>query len=226
MNRQTVTVKGTGRKSIKPDLITISLTLSAKNTDYSALTSLEAEKSEEVAKALSDIGFSKEDIKTSSFNIQTEYENYQDEDHSWKRRFAGYSVNHGLNLSFDYSMKLLNSVISAISSCKKADPAFSIGFGVKDKTEASDELLKSAVNDARQKASAIAEAAGLTLEGIESIVLDENQPSFASPTALMRTAGEAEMYRGAAKIDITPEDIVSEMSVTVLWIARDNRIGE
>lgn len=75
---QTITVKGTGRESLKPDHITITLTLSSKNTDYSALTSLEAEKSEELTKALTDIGFNKCDIKTASFNIQTEYENFQE----------------------------------------------------------------------------------------------------------------------------------------------------
>jgi len=217
MNRQTVTVKGTGKESLKPDKITISLTLTSKSTDYAALTCLEAEKSEELTKAFMELGFERETLKTSSFNIQTEYENYEDENRVWKRRFSGYSVNHGLSLSFDYDMNLLNGVISALSSCKKADPAFSVNFEVKDKEAASDRLLKLAVKDAKRKAEAIAEAADLSLTEIESIVYGENEPIFASPTALKRNAGSVELYRGAAEIDVTPEDIVSEMSVTVVW---------
>lgn len=225
MSRQTLTVKGTGKKSLKPDLITISLTLSSQNSDYAALTSAEAEKSKELTEALIELGFDKSDIKTSDYNIKTEYENYEDENRAWKRRFTGYSVNHSLSLAFDYDMKLLNSVISALSSCKKADPIFSVGFEVKDKEAASDDLLKAAVKDAERKASAIAEAAGLDLTEIESIVYGDEGPCCVSPASLKRAAGTAEMYRGAAEIDITPEDIVSEISVTVVW-ASESKNGK
>lgn len=221
MSKQTLTVTGTGKKSLKPDLITVSLTLSSQNADYSALTLIEAEKSDELTKALTNLGFDKSDIKTSAFNVKTEYENYEDENRTWKRRFTGYSVNHSLSLSFDYDMKLLNEVISALSSCKKADPVFSVGFEIKDKDSASDSLLKAAVKDAERKASAIAEAAGLTLTKIKSIVYGDEEPPFASPATLKRAAGTAELYRGAAEIDITPEDILSEMKVTVVWSAEN-----
>lgn len=217
MNQHTLTVKGTGRESLKPDQILITLTLSAKGTDYAALTSLEAEKLEELTKALEGIGFEKSEIKTSNFNIGTEYENYQTEDRAWKKRFLGYSLDHGLSLVFDYDMKLLNKVINALSSCEKADPAFNIGFTVKDKESASDRLLQKAVKDARRKAEAIAEAAGVSLGEIQNICFDKEEAAFASPTVFGRAAGGAELYRCAADVDITPDDIVSEMSVTVVW---------
>lgn len=217
MNQQTLTVKGTGRESLKPDQILITCTLSVKDTDYAALTSLEAEKLEELTKALEGVGFDKSEIKTSSFNIGTEYENYQTEEQVWKRRFLGYSLDHGLSLAFDCDMKLLNKVVNALSSCEKADPSFNIGFTVKDKESASDRLLQKAVKDARRKAAAIAEAAGVSLGEIQNICFDNEEAAFASPTVFGRAAGGAEPYRCAAKFDITPDDIVSEMSVTVVW---------
>lgn len=217
MNQQTLTVKGTGRESLKPDQILITCTLSAKDTDYNALTSLEAEKLEELTKALEGVGFDKSEIKTSSFNIGTEYENYQTEDRTWKRRFLGYSLDHGLSLAFDYDMKLLNKVINALSSCEKADPSFNIGFTVNDKESASDRLLQKAVKDARRKAAAIAEAAGVSLGEIQNICFDNQEAAFASPTVFGRAAGGAKLFSCAADVDITPDDIVSEMSVTVVW---------
>ena len=218
MKQQTLTVKGIGRESLKPDQILITCTLSANDTDYAALTSLEAEKLEELTKALEKIGFDKDNIKTSSFNIGTDYENYQTEERVWKRRFVGYSLNHGLSFVFDYDMKLLNKVINALSTCDKADPSFNIGFTVKDKESASDRLIQKAVKDAQRKALSIAQAAGVSLGEIQSICFDNDEAVFASPSSLSRSAGGAELYRGAAEIDITPDDVVSEMSVTVVWV--------
>ena len=218
MKQQTLTVKGIGRESLKPDQILITCTLSANDTDYAALTSLEAEKLEELTKALEKIGFGKDNIKTSSFNIGTDYENYQTEERVWKRRFVGYSLNHGLSFVFDYDMKLLNKVINALSTCDKADPSFNIGFTVKDKESASDRLIQKAIKDAQRKALSIAQAAGVSLGEIQSICFDNDETVFASPSSLSRSAGGAELYRGAAEIDITPDDVVSEMSVTVVWV--------
>lgn len=219
MSHQTLTITGTGKESLSPDRITVNLTLSAKNADYSALMSLEAEKLAELTEALVDTGFDKNDIKTSSFKIQTEYENYEIENNTRKRRFSGYSVNHGLSFAFDYDMELLSQVISAISSCKKASPVFNIGFEVNDKKAALDRLLKAAVMDAKRKACAIAEAADLNLKKMESIVSEGYEPNFTSNTLMCRAAGETEMFRGTAAIDITPVDIIAETSVTVVWNA-------
>lgn len=217
MNQHVLTVKGTGRESFKPDQVIIHFTLSSKSADYNALTSAEEEKLEELTSALAQAGFDKSEIKTASFSITTEYENFQDGERGWKKRFTGYSLNRGLNLSFDFRKELLNAAVSAVSCCKKADPSFSVEFAVKDKTSAADRLLKKATEDAFRRAEAIAKAAGVGLGRIESISCEENEPSFSSPTVFARAAGSAEMYRGTSGFDITPEDVVSEESVTVVW---------
>lgn len=217
MNQHVLTVKGKGRESFKPDQVTIRFTLSSKSADYGALTLADKEKLEELTFALTQVGFDKSEIKTASFNITTEYENFQDGEHGWKRRFTGYSLDRGLSLSFDFRADLLNSAVSAVSSCKKADPSFSITFDVRDKASASDGLLKKATEDAFRRAEATAKAAGIVLGRIESISCTENEPSFSSPTVFARAAGSAEMYRGTSGFDITPEDVVSEESVTVVW---------
>lgn len=36
------------------------------------------------------LGFDRKDLKIIYFNVDTEYEGYQDKDKSWKRRFKGY----------------------------------------------------------------------------------------------------------------------------------------
>lgn len=217
MNQHVLTVKGKGRESFKPDQVTIRFTLSSKSADYGALTLADKEKLEELTFVLAQAGFDKSEIKTASLNITTEYENVQDGERGWKRQFTGYSLNRGLSLSFDFRTKLLKAAVSAVSSCKKADPSFSVEFAVKDKASAADRLLKKATEDAFRRAEAIAKAAGVGLGRIESISCEENEPSFSSPTVFAKAAGSAEMYRGTSGFDITPEDVVSEESVTVVW---------
>ncbi|MCM1055920.1 MAG: SIMPL domain-containing protein [Bacteroides sp.] len=217
MEQRTVTVKGSGRESLAPDLILVTCTLASKDKDYNALISAETEKSEELTEAIVKLGFDKSELKTSRFSISTDYESYQREDGAWERRFAGYSLSHGLSLAFDLDMKLLNHVVNALCSCKKADPAFDIVFSVKDRRAASDRLLRAAVKDAERKAYAIAEAAGVALGEIISVTCGGEGGSFDSPVLFAKTAGGTERLRGASDIDIAPEDIVEEASVAVVW---------
>ena len=43
------------------------------------------------------LGFERTDLKTLNFNVDTEYESYQDRDKSWKRRFMGYKYVHNIS---------------------------------------------------------------------------------------------------------------------------------
>lgn len=215
-NTKTITVTGRGKISAPPDLITVSCTVSAKDKNYSALTAAESEKTSELINALIKAGFEEKDIKTSDFTLNTEYENCPTADNKWIRQFIGYSLSRDLKLEFELDSQRLDSVINAITSCEKAAPAFHIGFTVKDKDALSDILLEKAVKDALHKAEVIASAAEMKPGDILSISFGSRESDFVSPTLFRGAAGGAEPLRCAAKINIVPEDIVSETEVTVV----------
>ena len=104
----------------------------------------------------------KEDLKTTSFDVQTRYENVKDRQGNYKREFVGYACSYRLKLAFDFDSKQLAKVISAIADCG-AKPELSIAFTVRNPSAVSEKLLISATENARAKAEILCKASGSTL---------------------------------------------------------------
>lgn len=217
MENRTITVTGLGRERIAPDQIVINITLEAKDEDYSAVNALQSEQASELKEAAEQMGFEKGCLKTASFNIDTEYENYQTEKGNWARQFKGYCCRHTLTLKFDSNKDMLNGAVKAITSCKKSTPTFNIQFTVKDKEQFTDSLLQKAVKDAFRKAEVIASASGMKLGSLISISYMPESASIVSPTA-----ARAELYRGvsvndAAGVEIEAENIEGKAEIKAVW---------
>lgn len=116
---------------------------------------------------LSAFGFERSDLKTLSFNVDTEYESYREND-TYKQRFVRYRVRHILKVEFESDNERLGKILYALGNCD-LNPEFRISYIVKDTEVAKNELLGKAVKDAKEKASVITAAAGVTLKDIQSI---------------------------------------------------------
>lgn len=114
---RTITVKGTGSVSARPDYIILSLNIEALSETYDRAMSEAAERIERLQGAAVCVGYHKEDLKTTSFDVQTRYENVKDRQGNYKREFAGYACTYRLKLAFDFDSKQLAKVISAIADC-------------------------------------------------------------------------------------------------------------
>ena len=121
-----------------------------------------AERIERLQGAAVRVGYRKEDLKTTSFDVQTRYENVKDRQGNYKREFVGYACSYRLKLAFDFDSKQLAKVISAIADCG-AQPELSIAFTVKNPARVSEELLINATENARAKAEILCKASGSTL---------------------------------------------------------------
>ena len=146
-----ITVKGTGNVSARPDYIILSLNIEVLSETYDRAMSEAAERIERLQGAAVRVGYRKEDLKTTSFDVQTRYENVKDRQGNYKREFAGYACSYRLKLAFDFDSKQLAKVISAIADCG-AQPELSIAFTVKNPARVSEELLINATENARAKA--------------------------------------------------------------------------
>ena len=215
---RTITVKGVGNVSAKPDYISISMTVESAENDYDKAMDGAARRIENLKAAAVSVGYEKEALKTISFNVETRYENVRDRQGSYKREFAGYACVYRLKLAFDFDSKQLAKVISAIAN-SGVNPELSIAFTVKNPAKVSEELLESAAQNARAKAEILCKATGAELGQLISIDYNWGELNIVSRTSyemedcLMPLAA---MDKCCAP-EIEPDDINVSDTVAFTW---------
>lgn len=212
---RTITVKGVGMASTPPDLTVISLNIVEKAREYVDSVNGANERIEKLQAAIAKVGFAKEDLKTLSFNARTNYENYRDNNGNYKQRFDGYVCDYRLRLSLDFDSKRLAETLEALAN-SGANAEQSISFTVKNPERISAELLKSATENAREKAEVLCAASGVTLGELVNIDYNWREISIISESAysdemLMKSVPAAAMP------EFEPEDIRSSDTATFVW---------
>jgi uncharacterized protein YggE len=212
MRERTITVRGTGNVSAKPDLIIMEMNIEVTERDYAATLEGATGELDMLRAALASIGHDGKSLKTTSFNLQTKYESYKQKD-GWKNRFTGYSCSHGLRLEFDLDMSTLGKTLGAIAECE-AGLQCNIKFSVKDLASVKEQLIESAVKNATEKANCITQAAGVKLGAIQRMDYSWGELRLYSDTDMM--VGEASATKAMA-LEIEPDDIDASDNMTVVW---------
>jgi len=214
---RTITVKGMGRVTTSPDCVVISMSLMAQDNDYEETMELAAKKIEYLNASLEEIGFEKKSVKTTNFNVRTDYERVKDRNGNYKSVFNGYICSHRLKVEFDFDTKRLAQTLYAISKCL-AEPELSISFTVKDPSAVNKELLKSATINAKEKAQILCEASGVELGQLLTIDYNWGELNIVSHTDYMLEEKCMAMpVGGLADIEIEPDDIDVSDTATFVW---------
>ena len=215
--QRTITVKGIGNVSAAPDYVVISMSLEAQSMNYDETLELAAKKIEYLNTSLEEIGFEKKSVKTTNFNVRTDYDRVKDNDGNYKSVFSGYVCNHRLKVEFDFDTKRLAQTLYAISKCL-ALPELSISFTVKDPTAVNSELLRSAIINAKEKAKILCDASGVELGKLLSIDYNWGELNIVSHTDYMLEEKCLAMPSSSlADIDIEPDDIDVRDTATFIW---------
>ena len=212
---RTITVKGTGRVSLSPDLTAVTMTLDTVDKNYDRAMERSAALLDGLREALTAVGFDKKELKTTSFNVSTRYEGQRDSDGNYRNVFVGYACVHGLKLEFDFDTKRLSAVLSAIARCV-AEPSLNVRFTVRDQEAAADALLQSAAENARHKAEVLAAASGVKLGELLSVNYSWGELNVYSDTDYCVEEKCMAMPMGAA-MDLTPDDIELSDTATFVW---------
>ena len=214
---KTITVKGVGRVSTPPDCIVINMNLETRHIEYDTAMKIAADNIARLQSALEQIGFEPRALKTVNFQVRTDYDNIKDRHDRYQRVFVGYCVYHRLKIEFDFDTRRLAKTLFAISSCG-VQPELSIAFTVKDPTAVSAELLRSATQNAREKAEVLCEAAQVKLGALIAIdynwgeldVVSHTRYNLDEPCRVMGCASVAD-------IDIEPDDIRVDDTAPCIW---------
>lgn len=212
---RTITVKGIGAVSVKPDLIVLRLSMETAEYEYDAAMKAAAEKIDFLNKALEAAGFEKKSAKTADFRVRADYDRLNDGKGNYTSVFMGYKCRHELKIEFDFDTKRLAKALSEISKCI-AKPEISIDFTVKDSSAVSGELLKEAVKNAREKAEILCAASGAKLGELLSIDYNWSELHLYSATDY-DAEGKCMMLGAADDMDIEPEEIKARDTATFAW---------
>lgn len=216
---RTIRVTGKGQIKVKPDMTRITITLDGMYPDYAETLRHSSEDTNSLKDVLAAFGFERTDLKTLSFNVDTEYESYREND-TYKQRFVGYRFRHLLKVEFDSDNERLGKILCALGNCD-LNPEFRISYTVKDPEAAKNELLGKSVKDAKEMAAVLTSAGGVTLKDIQSIDYSWGEIEFeVSPmNRLMKACAPVPdaCEDACYDMDIEPDDIEIADTVTVVW---------
>ena len=224
MNRL-IKVSGKGRLSLKPDRTVLNISMTRTYREYEKTVSKSIEHLDLLRSAVERAGLAGEDLKTTEFYIDTEYEWYKS-DGEEKRRLSGYSYRHDLFIEFDRDSGLTGRVLKEISGLG-LNATVNISYTVKNRENAREELLGICIRDAKRKASVIAAASGVELLGIVNIDYSVAEIDFYSKpmdNMMLSSSNEnvfADSLEGYLPLNIEPEDISTRDSVTIWWEIKD-----
>ena len=215
-DKRTIRITGTGDLRLRPDTTRITMTLEGREGEYAGAVALSAADTEKLKTALAALGFRREEVKTTRFDVDAEYESYK-EHGAYRQRLTGYRYSHALYVEFPSDRERLGKVLAVLASCE-ARPVFRISYTVRDAEGAKNALLEKAVADAGEKARALTRAAGVTLGEVQSIDYSWSRLDLeVMPVAPIGADMCMKSSVNSLDLDVEPDDILLSDTVTVLW---------
>ena len=213
--RRTLRVTGKGNIKVKPNMTCITIILEGVYSKYDDTLRISTVYKDQLVDLLSPFDIKENDLKSLSFDIDTEYESYM-ENGAFKQRFAGYSFRHVLKVEFDSDKSKLGKILSALAN-SPLDPDFRISYTVKDKEKAKNELLGKAVEDAKEKAKLLAKALDVCLKDIILIDYSLSEIDFTVKSRIDPMYYDCAASSDSYEMDIAPDDIDINDTVTIVW---------
>ena len=183
-------VSGEGRVSAEPDMAEVTVGVETRSVTAQRAVNQNASDMNLVMEALADLGIAEEDIQTVDFSIRPEVDFRGDRG----SRVVGYVVTNSVRVKIR-DIEQVGDVLDAVTSAG-ANQIFGISFTVEDPRSIQDQARRLAVEAGRDKAEALAEAAGVRLG--ELISLSEIQ--FGGPVFIERAVPAAEAFGGGIPV--------------------------
>jgi len=209
MADQTITVSGSGETLVTADTAVVSLGVSVRKTDALQAQSEANKVIASIRDALTGAGFSEEDISTGYINLYAVY------DYGGAVEvIAAYNASSNLAVKVT-DMSRVGEVID-LAFGAGANTLDGVSFSVSDDTAAKAQSMKNAVENAKEKAAILAEAAGFG--EIEIVSIQEgNTYSFDSGVNNFSAKGMAVEEAATSPTVVRAAKIVVSAAVTVVF---------
>ena len=205
---QTITVNGSGETLVAADTAVVSVGVNVRKKDALEAQAAANEVIASVRAVLAEAGLKEEDISTGYINLYAVYDYTKDVE-----EIIAYSASSSLAIKVT-DMGRVGEVIDMAFGAG-ANTLDGVSFSVTDDTEARKEALKAAVEDAKEKAAILAEAAGLgeieiiSVEEGSVFSYDSGVNNFSRKTFGEEAATDSPTVVQAAKICVSAGVIVT-----------------
>ena len=164
----TIVVSGTGRVAVEPDVADLRLGVTVAKPTVEAARGEAAATMDAILRAVDGAGIARADVRTAMLSVQPRYD-YRD---GRSPVLTGYEIANLVAISVR-DLSVLGDVIDATLAAG-ATSMDALTFRLADPAAAERAARRQAMEEARSRADVLADAAGLTIDGVSDII--EGQP--------------------------------------------------
>jgi uncharacterized protein YggE len=181
----TISVTASGTVTIVPDVVDVTLGINASRPTVEAARAQAAKVMNAIVAATKKLGVDDKDIQTVNVNLSPQYASGS------QARIVGYTMSEQVRITVR-DIDKAGSIVDA-STAAGANTVDGLVFDVADPAKARDDARVAAVAAARTRATAMAQAAGVSLGAVFSITdVSVGSPvPYYGAASLLRTAGSA-----------------------------------
>ncbi len=196
--RRVITVNGIGSLSIAPDTVQIQLEVRTESRQLSQAQQENAAVMNQVIESLLQLGISRENIQTISYNITPQYDYI-----GGKQVFRGYEVTNANNVKIAEIDQAGNVIDVAVQN--GANGVSAIRFTVEDEQLHYQQALSLSLKNALAKAQTIAETMQLQLDPTPIKIVEEHRAESVAPRmfAAKEMSGSTPIEQGQIMINAT-----------------------
>jgi uncharacterized protein len=205
---RTITVTGTGRASIRPDIADLRLGVTITEPTVDAARTASAKALNAVLAKLKALGIADRDLRTSIVAVQPQYDYSQQ---SAPPRLVGYTFTNLVAATLREIDKVGDAIDGALGA--GATTIDQIAFRVADQSAAEKTAREAAVADARARAETLAAAAGVAIAGVGAIA-EGGGPPMPFPASFERMAFAAK--DAGTPIEAGMNEVTSTVTITYL----------
>jgi uncharacterized protein len=200
-NQGSITVSGTGRVSVQPDVADLRLGVNVSRLTVDEARNDAAKTMAAILDAVSKAGVAKKDVRTSMLSVQPRYE-YRDNE---PPRLAGYELTNVVDVTVRNLAKLGDVVDGSLKG--GATSMDSLNFRLDDPSPAERQARTLAMAQARSRADILAGAAELKITGVSDVTEGGAMPPrpYAPKAERMMMAADAStsVETGSLEIAVT-----------------------
>lgn len=204
--RDTISISGEGKVTAIPDIATIEIGVSIEKADVSSAQKENTEKMNAVSSRVKDLGVEVKDIQTTNYQIFPQYDYMKD-----GQRLRGYQVSQSARIKIR-DLSKIGAILAAVGQAG-ANQVSGVSFTIDDPEALRQEARGKALENAKAKAQALADKAGVKLGKIVSFSEYSGGTPTPYPIYAERAIGLG-MGGGSPEVQAGSLDVVVNVNVS------------